>query len=161
MTTETTISAEELRRRFDYDPETGIFIRKVSLNAAHPAGEAAGTVTSNGYIAIGIDGRQYKAHRLAWLYVHGVFPPSELDHLNRVKTCNAIKNLAPKTRSGNTLNCVDARVTNKLGVLGVSQVGSRFIARLHVKGEARYLGIYKTPDAASAAYLAAKEGVQT
>lgn len=158
--TEKTISAEELRRRFDYDPKTGIFVRKVSLNTRHPAGKVAGTVTSHGYTAIGIDGRVYKAHRLAWLYVHGVWPPSELDHLNRVKACNAIDNLEPQTRSGNTLNCVNARVTSKLGILGVSQIGSRFIARLHVNGNARYLGIYKTSDAASKAYWKAKEGVQ-
>jgi len=158
--TKTTITAEELRSRLNYDPLTGVFTRKVSLSKAYRVGSVAGTVGARGYVAIGIDGRYYKGHRLAWLYVHGEWPSSEIDHLNRIKTDNAISNLKPKTRSGNTLNCVDARCTNKLGLLGVSQVGSRFIARLQVQGESRYLGIYRTKEAASAAYWSAKEGVQ-
>ena len=146
------ITAAELRRRFHYNELTGEFTRKVSMNTAHPVGGIAGTVTNTGYVAIGINGRYYKAHRLAWLYVHGEWPSSEVDHLNRVKTDNSINNLEPKTRSGNTLNCVAARNTNKLGILGVSKSGSRFIARLQVEGVPMYLGIFKTKEAASAAY---------
>jgi hypothetical protein len=153
------LSAEELRRRFYYDPLTGVFTRKVSLHPAYPVGSVAGTITHKGYVAIGINGRYYKGHRLAWLYVHGEWPPSEVDHLNRIKSDNSIKNLQPKTRSGNTLNCVQPRVTNKLGLLGVSKVGGRYIARLQVEGEERYLGIFKSPQEASAAYWEAKKGL--
>lgn len=150
------INADELRRRLSYNADTGIFTRNVSLNYRHPVGSVAGTEHKHGYIIIGIDGHYYKAHRLAWLYVHGEWPPSELDHINRVKKDNSIKNLEPKSRSANTLNCVDARVNNQIGVLGVSRRSSGFIARLGVDGVTRYLGHFKTPEEASAAYWAAK-----
>lgn len=153
------ITAEELRLRFHYNPETGIFTRKMSFNYRHPVGSVAGTLHALGYIIIGIDGRYYKAHRLAWLYVHGEWPTLEIDHLNRVKHDNRIGNLEPKTRSANVFNCVNARINNTVGYLGVTPRGNRFIARLRVDGAERYLGIYKTPEEASAAYWAAKDQI--
>ena len=53
----------------------------------------AGSVHSTGYVRIGIDGRKYTSHRLAWLYVHGVWPSDQIDHINRNRSDNRIANL--------------------------------------------------------------------
>lgn len=155
------VSAEELRQWFNYDPETGVFTRKVSMNYRFPVGSIAGHEHMLGYVIIGFDGHYYKAHRLAWLYVHGEWPPCDIDHINRIKTDNSIKNLEPKSRSANTLNCVDARRNNQNGYLGVSKKAYGYIARLGVEGTSHYLGSFKTAELASAAYWEAKKQLPT
>jgi hypothetical protein len=100
-----TITAERLRQLLHYDPERGVFTwlsrpAERSWNTRF-AGTRAGTINGLGYVVIGILGRRYKAHRLAWLYVHGEWPGRELDHINCDKSDNRIANLRPATRSQN------------------------------------------------------------
>jgi hypothetical protein len=86
------LAAERLRERLRYDGGTGVFTRRVGSGHAR-AGEIAGSVHSTGYVRIGIDGGKYTAHRLAWLYVHGVWPSDQIDHINRNRSDNRIANL--------------------------------------------------------------------
>jgi hypothetical protein len=86
------LTAERLRERLHYDAETGVFTRRVGSGHAH-AGDMAGSVHSTGYVRIGIDGGKYTAHCLAWLYVHGVWPSDQIDHINRNRSDNRIANL--------------------------------------------------------------------
>jgi hypothetical protein len=86
------LTAERLRKRLRYDAETGLFTRRVGSGHAH-AGDMAGSVHSTGYVRICIDGGRYTAHRLAWLYVHGVWPSGQIDHINRNRSDNRIANL--------------------------------------------------------------------
>jgi len=53
---------------------------------------------------IGLLGKRYYAHRLAWLYVYGVWPDGDTDHINRNKHDNRIANLRSCSRSENMLN---------------------------------------------------------
>lgn len=147
-----TLTAEALRSRLAYDETSGLFTRVTTTNARHRIGGLAGTLHSKGYWVIGIDGKNYKAHRLAWLYVHGEWPAGEIDHINGDKRDNRIANLRVATRSENTTNRFRARSDNRLGVLGVTQIGNRYIARF----KDRYLGIFKTIDEAHSAYMAAR-----
>lgn len=69
---DTMLDAQTLRAILDYDAGTGEFHWKrdvVTGNGAVrlPAGSTAGTITSKNYRQIGIFGRVYKSHRLAWL----------------------------------------------------------------------------------------------
>ena len=82
-------TAERVRATFDYDPDTGIFTRLVEARSGRGGGhlsasigDVAGHQRRDGYIAIKIDRIAYKAHRLAWLHVHGEWPPNEIDHIN-------------------------------------------------------------------------------
>jgi hypothetical protein len=60
---------------------------------SHKAGDVAGVINEDGFIEIMIDGEEYLAHRLVWMYVHGKFPDGEINHINGDKTDNRIENL--------------------------------------------------------------------
>ena len=71
------LTAEHLRERMHYDHATGVFTWHKQPSGFGPkAGSIAGSFkNSNGYWQVRINKKVYYAHRLAWLYVHGVFPP--------------------------------------------------------------------------------------
>jgi hypothetical protein len=102
------ITAEYVRRRLQYDPETGVFIwkpRPIDKSwSTRYAGEVAGSIKNNGYRQIRIDGVKYGAARLAWLYVYGEWPENEIDHINRVRDDDRLVNLRAATRTENCNN---------------------------------------------------------
>lgn len=154
------IALEDLRRRFSYNPETGIFTRLVQNNSNALRGEIAGHIDrTRGYMFITISGKRYRAHRLAWFYIHGYWPLNEIDHINGNRSDNRLCNLREATRAENSQNLRRARSRNfSTGVLGVSfckPVG-KFRARLEIDGKEKCFGYFKTIDEASAAYEAGK-----
>lgn len=87
------LTQEELKRQFEYDPETGIFTRKIaSSNAAKP-GKPAGYRNTQRYVTISINNKTYLAQRLVWLYLYGAFPMGKLKHINGVRGDNRFENL--------------------------------------------------------------------
>lgn len=141
-----------LRGRLSYNPETGLFTRRVTANG-WLAGQIAGVQTRYGYVKVGLKGWKYFAHHLAWIYVHGSFPTSEVDHINGDRTDNRIANLRCVDRATNCQNIRTPKSTNKLGLIGVTQYRAggktRFKATIVV-------GSYDTPEEAHEAYLRAK-----
>lgn len=150
--------AARLRELLHYDPQTGVFTWRVSKGRARQ-GSAAGSPDKNLHVLITIDGVRYAAHRLAWLYVHGVWPVSEIDH--RIGRSNAIANLREASHSLNMQNLrAPMRRKNRsapyLGVRRADTKSDRWQATISVGGKFRHLGTFDTPTAAHAAYLAAK-----
>lgn len=141
-----------LKQLLHYDPAVGVFAWRITRNNFVRAGRAAGTVAgNNGYVEIMVDGRTYKAHRLAWLYVYGEWPSGEIDHANCVRTDNRIANLRIATDSQNRSNAKTNR-NSGTGVKGVNKVGEcRFRATIH-HGSRIHLGYFSTPEEAHAAY---------
>lgn len=84
-----------LKSLLTYDPQTGVFTR---------GNRIAGCRDSFGYWRIRIEGKLYRAHRLAWLYTYGHWPKGDIDHINRVRHDNKIENLREATRSQNNQN---------------------------------------------------------
>jgi hypothetical protein len=106
------ITAEYVRRRLQYDPETGVFTWKPRVARstndktwnAKFSGEIAGTINNQGYRRIKIDGESYGAARLAWLYIYGEWPQNEIDHINRIRSDDRLVNLRKATRTENNNN---------------------------------------------------------
>jgi hypothetical protein len=139
-----------------YDPDTGIFTWRVSTGPRAKVGAVAGALSKDGYIQIRVDGRLYKAHRLAWLWVTGKGPASEVDHINGSKSDNRLCNLRLATPAENQQNQRCSHRDSKSGLLGVTRHRNRWLARITVGGKNEHLGTFDTPELAHAAYLAAK-----
>ena len=152
------ITVESLRGLLDYDPDTGIFCWRVSRGNRIKVGAAAGTVSSNSYAVIKINGMPFKAHRLAWLHFHGVWPEHQIDHIDENKSNNRISNLRDVPQSMNQHNAIKPRKDGTSGYRGVSwdKGKTRWRAQIEVNGQKQYIGLFDTPKAAHAAYLAAK-----
>ena len=142
MTTQI-LTQERLRFLMDYDPDTGVFTRKVKVKN-QPAGTIVGTSGTSGYLQCSIDGNPYKMHRLAWLYIHGKWPADQIDHINHITSDNRLCNLRAVSCAENHQN--RARKTNSSsGYLGVTwhKRERRWQAQLEVNGKAIHLGSYQ------------------
>ena len=161
-----------IRECLNYDPDTGIFIWRERPAHHFPkahfgniwngrfAGKRAGSVTHAGprrdfwEIPFGPLGG-FKAHRLAWLLVHGEPVPELIDHINADSLDNRIVNLRVADKSGNGMN-QRLSTRNKSGIKGVFKHPTRyprtpFIAFLTVKGHRHHLGYFATEEEAVAA----------
>jgi len=156
MSHQRTITQEFLREWLHYDPTTGLFVWRVTRAHNATAGSRAGSLQQKGYRVIALRGRVYREHRLVWLYVHGSWPEKEIDHVNGVRHDNRIANLRSVTGSVNCQNKKRARRDNKLGLLGVWQRRSRFVASIWVCGASKHIGMFDTAEEAHVAYLKAK-----
>ena len=143
------LTAQKLRELLDYNPETGVFVRKIGV-ATTNAGDVVGS-NVNGYLSVKIKNKPYYLHRLAWLYVYGEFPSGEIDHINRNKKDNKIDNLRNVTRQQNTQN---RTVTS-----GVFQTKNkrRWRARISVSNKTINIGTFETKELALAEYKKAKK----
>ena len=146
------ITQKELQELLHYSPETGVFTWRVSPANCVKVGDVAGNVC-NGYIRIRIRWIQYHAHRLAWLYVHGHFPPKWIDHINCKRADNRLANLRLVTPAENALN-QGKSANNTSGYKGVSWSKShkKWMAMCQINGNQKYLGRFDTAEKASSAY---------
>lgn len=152
----TELTQARLKELFDYDPETGVVTRRRSTTKS-PAGSPVGSKVGAGYLGTFVDGRRQLIHRIVWVYIHGVWPPHDIDHINGVKADNRLANLRLATRSENQHNMRD-RKNNTSGFVGVrrSDSASAWSARITVEGREIHIGCFSTAELASAAYQAAK-----
>ena len=120
-----------LQKLLDYNPRTGVFKRRISRGSAK-AGAVAGSLHRTGYIYIRVDGVDYKAHRLAWVYHYGVPPKDLLDHVNRNKADNRIRNLREATHAQNQQN-KKTYANNLSGIKGVSWYALRRKWRVRIQ----------------------------
>lgn len=89
--------------RIHYDAETGVFAWAVAGRGIR-VGAKAGAKTSEGYWQIKLGFKVYRAHRLAWFLVHGVWPDGAIDHINGDRLDNRIANLRIASHSVNMQN---------------------------------------------------------
>ena len=151
------LTAQRLRELLHYDPETGVFTRLISRQGLRAqVGDVAGSKNSHGYIGISVDGRLYRAHRLAWLFMRGGWPTGDIDHIDGDRANNRFDNLRDVSTSVNMQNQRRAQPRNASGYLGVTRHGNRFEASIKLDGVNRYIGSYATPEEAHASYMAEK-----
>ena len=99
------LKQSELKSQVYYDTKTGYFSKD---------GKIIRNKTNSKYLRLGILGKMYRQHRLAWLYVYGEFPNGHIDHIDHDTTNNAISNLRDVTASQNQRNA-SLRKDNKSG----------------------------------------------
>jgi len=152
------VTQEQLKLYVSYAPMTGIFTRIKALGnqKARWENKPTGSVSGNGYILIGLLGRQVQAHRLAWLYMTGNLPKQDIDHINGNKKDNRWENLRDVSRAENLHNQRKSNKNNISGYLGVSVKRSKYQARIVAEGKCQSLGVFDTPEEAHEAYIKAK-----
>lgn len=151
------LTAEELRYRLDYNPETGVFIWKnPPPMRREKIGKEAGVVLENGYRQITVNRKGYQSARLAWLYFHGEWPTEDIDHINGNKTDNRISNLRQATRSQNNANKPKQK-NNTSGYKGVCRGKSGWEARIRVNKKPIFLGVFSMKEEAAYWYNYASE----
>ena len=155
---EALLTLERVKEILTYEPETGVFRWRIARGSNAPAGAVAGSYATSGHWLIRIDGRNYRAHRVAWLYFYGQWPKNYIDHINGVRDDNRISNLRDVTRSVNQQNLRTAQSNSSTGLLGVRAKRAKrvFDASIKVGPERIFLGSFKTAEEAHAVYLEAK-----
>ena len=146
------ITQERLKSLLAYDPDTGHLSNLVRRNTRAAPGAHAGSLTTDGYIAIAIEGKKYQAHRLIWLYMTGAWPDEEIDHINRNRADNKWCNLRQASRLENSWN-TNGHSKSKSGLKGVAYVArsGRWQVQMRVRGQTHYIGIYDSVETAAAA----------
>ena len=147
----------ELRRLFDYAPQSGTVTRKVCTCPRHVIGEVVGHASGNGYLQTTVGGKKEYVHRLIWCWLYGDWPTKAIDHINRKRSDNRKYNLRLATRAQNAQNATMSR-RNTSGFRGVSwdKRNRTWVATIRANGKNIRLGRYPSPDQASDAYQAAK-----
>lgn len=156
------IDAALVRSLFSYDAEEGRLRWK--LRADRDAGwnkryahKTAGT-NAGGYWRIRVGKRFYFEHRLVWVFVYGVWPTDELDHVNCIGLDNRIGNLRDATNAENVRN-VSIRRNNTSGYKGVRKThgADTWSAEITFRRMKYNLGSFRTKEEAHAAYCAAAQ----
>lgn len=124
-------SQELLKEYYGYCPETGIFTRVKSSGNNAKVGEIAGYY-DNGYLKISLLGKQFKGHRLAFLYMTGTMP-LVVDHIDGNPSNNRWANLRAVSAVENQYNS-KIRKDNITGIKGVSLKKGNYYAQIWVLG---------------------------
>ena len=135
------ITQDELKKKLHYNLNTGIFTWLVA-NHNRKIGDEAGTLY-NGYIRICINYKRYPAHHLVWLYIYGVFPIKQLDHINHNPSDNRIENLREASQKTNSQNASKSK-KNTSGFKGVSwdKEKNKWRARIRINNKNVHLGYF-------------------
>ena len=127
------------------------------------SGIEAGTVTKLGYRQIGIDKKNYLAHRLIYKMFYNL-EPDYIDHIDGNPSNNKIENLQAITHQLNRIKGAGKLYKhNKSGTTGVFFNNNRNVwqARIIVKDKIIHLGQFNSvKDAIKARKLAEKEYIE-
>jgi len=134
-----------------YDCESGKVFWRVSPCNATKAGDEAGRIVG-AYRVAKVDYKSYPVHHLVWLLVYGVFPRYNIDHIDGNGLNNKVENLRDVPRCINQRNRKQAK-NNTSGITGVhwDKVYKRWVAKVKINGESRFLGGYTSKEDAGIA----------
>ena len=149
------LTAQRLKEVLHYDADTGLFTRlRANGRWLH---KRVGSIKL-GYLAIYVKQKSYKAHRLAWLYVHGEWPNDQIDHINGDMADNRISNLRAATHSQNRQNIHKVRSNSKSGLIGAmwDSYNNKWRSKIRFEGKCKHLGYFENAEQAHAVYIEAK-----
>lgn len=147
-------TATDFARLLSYEPDSGRLIWRKHMTPRARMGKEAGVVQMGRYRRIGIYGRYYMAHRIAWLLMTGEWPAAQIDHINGDCSDNRWLNLRSATDSQNKQNTAHANRSGLLGA-GWSSTKGQYRAQIRTKGRRIFLGWFDSAEDAHAAYVEA------
>lgn len=151
------LTQERLKELLNYNPDTGLFTYAKRRPKVQVGAIAGHKHKGHLYIQLKVDAKLYLAHRLAWLYVHGVFPDNQIDHINQVRHDNRLINLRQATNAENHQNrTVQKNSTSGHAGVTWSKIWRKWHARISLNGNRIHLGWFVDKDDAIAARNAAK-----
>lgn len=152
------ITAEDAREFFSYDPATGElrWRRAPAPNRPRLAGQIVGHIHQNGYHRLTWRLHVFLAHRIIWLLQTGTWPTLSIDHINGDRSDNRWSNLRLATAAQ---NCQNRKISsrNKTGVTGVHQLKTgKWKAHIAINNRFMYLGQFDTKEEAAITRRAAE-----
>ena len=137
------LSLDELKSLLHYNVEDGVFTNLTSRKMSRIGQQPGYVDITTGYIQISLKGKTYRAHRLAWFYVHGEWPVDQIDHIDKNRTNNRIDNLRDVSNQINSTNQNKSKV-NTSGVTGVywSNYDKKWMARIQYNRKKLHLGYF-------------------
>jgi len=152
-----------LKSILQYNPETGELLWTKTVGPKAKAGSTAGTtMTTNhkrkksySWMQVGIKGKAYQSHRIAWYLYYGVDPQHAfVDHINQNPLDNRIANLRLVNHNENNWNASGCLANNSSGFRGVykHKQSGKWAACMTVNGKTKHLGVFGSPEEASKAY---------
>ena len=154
------LTAEEARSFLEYIPSTGAFTRKIRAGRAR-AGSVPGAKDRLGYVQISLKNKLWMAHRLAWLIVHGQWPPSRIDHINGQRDDNRIDNLRLANASQNMWNRKAQAGTSKYKGVYLNRRTNKWGAGASAHGKHHHAGWFDCEEEANKAAKATRERLHT
>lgn len=153
------LTHEFLKSTLHYSIITGQFYWLKSRGRIK-SGDIAANLQTNGYGRIGIKGKVYKAHRLAWFWVTSEWPIADIDHKNGIPNANYWLNLREATRSQ---NCWNTRTpsNNTSGYKGVTwyKPYQKWNACIVANKKVKNLGYFDDIESAYSARLKAEQSM--
>lgn len=145
------MTQEELKSILNYNSETGEF-SWLPTKMKWKRSNRVGSKKASSYMQVGIGDKVYYQHRLAWLYMTGEMPDSEIDHINGIRDDNRWCNLRLATSSQNGMNTALSSV-NTSGIKGVSwdRRNKKWCATIKINRRTIWLGRHSSIESAKKA----------
>jgi len=140
------ITRGQVLSKISWDEKTGLVWSK-------PNGIRIGKPSKDGYCRITLYRHSYLVHVLAFLIKTNQYPVAPIIHLDGNRGNNAWENLALSDNA-----TVRARVP-KPDRKGYCKSGKWYKAQISTKGRTVYLGLFTTPEEATAAHLEARRKI--
>lgn len=141
------ITSEYLKELFTYS-DGKLYYKKPRRKIK--VGNLAGNLDRYGYLRTCIDGKDYRVHRLIWLYLYGELPVY-IDHINGDRMDNRPENLRVCTKQENTFNKV-SNVGSTSKYKGVDLYRGKWRSRYSLNNKQHHIGLYDTEVEAAKAY---------
>jgi len=147
------LTQEEVRRWFDCDGHSLLWKEAPPRSNIKVGATAGNTHPKTGYVQVRLRGKDYRVHRLVFLWHHG-YTPEFVDHRDHVRHHNNISNLRECTSKENACNR-RARVTATSQYKGITWAPDKMKWRARAsdaEGKEIHLGYHEDEVVAARAY---------